>query len=96
MCRKILKCDELRNLAFVVLSSWEVREDGCVISNHQINVFSGEDFSPEDTIIFQLKVKCTKNSQAKDATDPDELYKDHKGKRSGQSSQVNVMKTVKA
>ncbi|XP_048733002.2 DNA-directed RNA polymerases I and III subunit RPAC1-like isoform X2 [Ostrea edulis] len=38
----------------------------------------GEDFSPEDTIIFQLKVKCTKNSQAKDATDPDELYKDHK------------------
>ncbi|XP_078313478.1 DNA-directed RNA polymerases I and III subunit RPAC1-like [Crassostrea virginica] len=38
----------------------------------------GEDFSPEDTIIFQLKVKCTKNPQAKDATDPDEVYKDHK------------------
>lgn len=38
----------------------------------------GEDFSPEDTIIFQLKVKCTKNSQAKDTTDPDEMYKDHK------------------
>lgn len=46
------------------------------------NVFSGEDFSPEDTIIFQLKVKCTKNPQAKDATDPDEVYKDHKGQRS--------------
>ncbi|OWF55187.1 DNA-directed RNA polymerases I and III subunit RPAC1-like [Mizuhopecten yessoensis] len=32
----------------------------------------------EDTIEFQLKVKCTKNSHAKDTTDPDELYKDHK------------------
>ncbi|XP_062589109.1 inactive tyrosine-protein kinase 7-like [Saccostrea cucullata] len=38
----------------------------------------GEEASPEDSIIFQLKVKCTKNSQAKDTTDPDELYKDHK------------------
>jgi hypothetical protein len=56
-----------------------------------VNVFSGENFSPEDTIIFQLKVKCTKNSQAKDATDPDELYKDHKGKRSGQRSQSDII-----
>lgn len=27
-------------------------------------------------------MKCTKNSQAKDTTDPDEMYKDHKGERS--------------
>ncbi|KAK3092535.1 hypothetical protein FSP39_004078 [Pinctada imbricata] len=32
----------------------------------------------EDTIEFQLKVKCTKNTHAKDTTDPDDLYKDHK------------------
>ncbi|XP_795508.4 DNA-directed RNA polymerases I and III subunit RPAC1 [Strongylocentrotus purpuratus] len=33
----------------------------------------------EDTIEFQLKVKCTKNPNAsKDATDPDELYKNAK------------------
>ncbi|XP_074650733.1 DNA-directed RNA polymerases I and III subunit RPAC1-like [Tubulanus polymorphus] len=33
----------------------------------------------DDTISFQLKVRCTKNpSAAKDATDPNELYKDHK------------------
>ncbi|XP_063957877.1 DNA-directed RNA polymerases I and III subunit RPAC1-like [Lytechinus pictus] len=35
--------------------------------------------SEEDTIEFQLKVKCTKNPNAsKDATDPDELYKNSK------------------
>ncbi|XP_045184889.1 DNA-directed RNA polymerases I and III subunit RPAC1-like [Mercenaria mercenaria] len=32
----------------------------------------------EDTIQFELKVKCTRNPHVKDATDPDELYKDHK------------------
>ncbi|XP_014667921.1 PREDICTED: DNA-directed RNA polymerases I and III subunit RPAC1-like [Priapulus caudatus] len=32
-----------------------------------------------DTIEFQLKVRCMKNTHApKDATDPDELFKDHK------------------
>lgn len=36
------------------------------------------DGSPEDTVEFELKVKCTKNPQApKDATTPDELYRDH-------------------
>ncbi|XP_041354186.1 DNA-directed RNA polymerases I and III subunit RPAC1-like [Gigantopelta aegis] len=34
--------------------------------------------SAEDTIEFQLKVKCTKNPQPKDSTRPDEMYKDHK------------------
>ena len=33
----------------------------------------------EDTIEFQLKVKCTRNPAARDSTDPDELYKDHRG-----------------
>ena len=33
----------------------------------------------EDTIEFQLKVKCTRNPGVKESTDPDELYKDHKG-----------------
>ncbi|KAL5009296.1 hypothetical protein ScPMuIL_014877 [Solemya velum] len=32
----------------------------------------------DDTIEFQLQVKCTKHPNAKDATDPDDLYKDHK------------------
>merc|ERR1712227_33204 len=33
----------------------------------------------EDTLEFELKIKCTKNpNAAKDATDPDELYIDHK------------------
>lgn len=32
----------------------------------------------EDTIEFQLKVKCTRNPGVKESTDPDELYKDHK------------------
>lgn len=33
----------------------------------------------EDTIQFELKVKCTRNQHVKEATDPDDLYKDHKG-----------------
>ncbi|XP_022097300.1 DNA-directed RNA polymerases I and III subunit RPAC1-like isoform X1 [Acanthaster planci] len=38
-----------------------------------------EEGTAEDTIEFQLKVKCAKNpSAAKDATDPDELYKHSK------------------
>lgn len=32
----------------------------------------------EDTIQFDLKVKCTRNPKH-DATDPDDLYRDHKG-----------------
>ncbi|XP_050406507.1 DNA-directed RNA polymerases I and III subunit RPAC1 [Patella vulgata] len=32
----------------------------------------------EDTIEFQLKVKCSRNKEAKEATAPDEMYKDHK------------------
>ncbi|KAL3872987.1 hypothetical protein ACJMK2_036152 [Sinanodonta woodiana] len=31
-----------------------------------------------DTLEFQLKVKCTRNANTKEATDPDELYRDHK------------------
>ncbi|KAL4237293.1 DNA-directed RNA polymerases I and III subunit RPAC1 [Mactra antiquata] len=31
-----------------------------------------------DTIQFELKVKCTRNTHVKDATDPDDLYKNHK------------------
>jgi DNA-directed RNA polymerase I and III subunit RPAC1 len=44
--------------------------------------FTGsENGSPEDTLVFQLKVKCTKNKNAsKHATDPDELYINHKSK----------------
>ncbi|KAL1418963.1 hypothetical protein MTO96_005504 [Rhipicephalus appendiculatus] len=41
-------------------------------------VESESDGSPEDTVEFELKVRCTKNPQApKDATTPDELYRDH-------------------
>ncbi|CAN8000656.1 unnamed protein product [Ixodes hexagonus] len=44
---------------------FEYREKGC-------------EGSPEDTVEFELNVKCTKNPHApKDATTPDELYKDH-------------------
>ncbi|XP_046351285.2 DNA-directed RNA polymerases I and III subunit RPAC1-like [Haliotis rufescens] len=32
----------------------------------------------QDTVEFQLKVKCARKPQSKDATDPDEMYKDHK------------------
>ena len=36
----------------------------------------------EDTLEFELKVRCRKNPHApKDASDPDELYLDHKGNR---------------
>ena len=38
--------------------------------------------SAEDTIEFELKVKCKKNPHAaKDATSHDELYIDHKSKK---------------
>ena len=34
----------------------------------------------EDTLEFELKVRCRRNPHApKDASDPDELYLDHKG-----------------
>lgn len=33
----------------------------------------------EDTLEFRLKVRCTKNTAAKDSTDPDQMYRDHKG-----------------
>jgi len=37
------------------------------------------DGTPEDTLEFELKVKCKKNANApKDATDPEVLYKKHK------------------
>lgn len=40
-----------------------------------------EEGTEMDTIEFQLKVKCTRNTHAsKDASDPDELFKDHKGR----------------
>lgn len=36
------------------------------------------DGSPEDTVEFELKIKCTKNPHAsKDAATPDELYRNH-------------------
>ena len=36
--------------------------------------------TPEDTLVFELKVKCKRNPHAaKDAMDPDDLYIDHKG-----------------
>jgi hypothetical protein len=38
------------------------------------------DATAEDTIVFELKVKCRKNPQAgKDVTDPEEKYIDSKG-----------------
>ncbi|XP_059173363.1 DNA-directed RNA polymerases I and III subunit RPAC1-like [Physella acuta] len=37
-----------------------------------------EEPTSEDTIHFKLKVKCTRNNQVSDATDPDILYKNHK------------------
>lgn len=42
--------------------------------------FSGdEDGTEQDTLEFQLKVKCTWNTNApKDSTNPDDIYKDHK------------------
>ena len=34
----------------------------------------------EDTLEFELKIKCTKNPNApKDATDPADLYRNHEG-----------------
>lgn len=38
-----------------------------------------EDGTEQDTLEFQLKVKCTWNTNApKDSTNPDDIYKDHK------------------
>ena len=34
----------------------------------------------EDTVEFQLKVRCTRNPGARESTDPDDLYKDHKSR----------------
>ena len=45
-----------------------------------LNLCIGEaEGAAEDTIEFQLKVKCTRNPAAKDSTDPEEMYKDHIG-----------------
>ena len=51
------------------------------ISCHHVFGLISADSDPteEDTIQFELKVRCTRNLHVKDATDPDELYKDHKG-----------------
>lgn len=42
---------------------------------------TGNEESTEDNVIeFELKIKCTRNPNAsKDASDPDELYINHKG-----------------
>lgn len=46
-----------------------------------LNFLGDEDGTDQDTLEFQLKVKCTWNSNApKDSTNPDDLYKDHKSK----------------
>ena len=44
-------------------------------------VITGQnDETADDTLVFELKVKCKKNpSAAKDATDPSELYVNHRG-----------------
>jgi hypothetical protein len=40
-----------------------------------------EEAKDDTTLVFELKVKCTRNKNApKDATDPDELYINSKGK----------------
>ncbi|KAM4678958.1 DNA-directed RNA polymerases I and III subunit RPAC1 isoform 2-T2 [Amazona ochrocephala] len=42
-----------------------------------------------DTLQFQLKIKCSRNSQAaKESSDPDELYFNHKGKDHAKFSPV--------
>lgn len=42
-----------------------------------------EEGTPEDTLVFELKVKCTMNKNATEhATDPDELFINHKGLQS--------------
>ena len=45
-------------------------------------MFTGDnEGTAEDTLEFELKVRCRRNtSAAKDVTDPDELYLHHKGK----------------
>ncbi len=40
-----------------------------------------ENPSEQDTLEFELKVKCTWNTdRSADSSDPDEMYKNHKGK----------------
>jgi hypothetical protein len=44
-----------------------------------LNFLGDEDGTEQDTLEFQLKVKCTWNINApKDSTNPDDIYKDHK------------------
>jgi hypothetical protein len=46
-----------------------------------LNFLGDEDGTDQDTLEFQLKVKCTWNPNApKDSTNLDDLYKDHKSK----------------
>lgn len=49
------------------------------IHSSVIFILADAEGTAEDTIEFQLKVKCTRDPTAKESTDPDELYKDHKG-----------------
>jgi hypothetical protein len=49
------------------------------ISLVHLNFLGDEDGTEQDTLEFQLKVKCTWNTNAaKDSTNPDDIYKDHK------------------
>jgi hypothetical protein len=44
-----------------------------------LNFLGDEDGTEQDTLEFQLKIKCTWNTNApKDSTNPDDIYKDHK------------------
>jgi len=46
----------------------------------QITIFLGAPPSEQDTLEFELKVKCTKNNNASiKATELSELYKNHSG-----------------
>ena len=40
-----------------------------------------EEPTSEDTLKFTLNIKCTKNNVSSDVTDPDRLYKNHRGTR---------------
>lgn len=51
-----------------------------MVDHGVLHVPDNEDGTPEDTLVFELKVKCTRNHSApKHATDPDDLYVNHKG-----------------
>lgn len=59
-------------------------EISLLLSNTKALFLSGDqvtDGRPDNTLMFELKVKCIKNSQtAKDSTtDPDDLFLNHKG-----------------